>query len=136
MNNTMKVVRWEIKRNMKRKSFLIGLFLTPAMLALVLFLPSFFKGTNGSSAMGMMSSQTLAQIVHGIVAGIILLSIIYTGMMTFQSASQERKDKMAEIILSSLTPAEVMQGKIFGYFILGLIPVFVWISLALPFILW
>jgi len=57
-------------------------------------------------------------------------------MMTFQSASQERKDKMAEIILSSLTPAELMQGKIFGYFILGLIQVFVWISLSLPFILW
>src|SRR5699024_10907881 len=50
--------------------------------------------------------------------------------------SQERKDKMAEIILSSLTPAELMQGKIFGYFILGLIQVFVWISLSLPFILW
>src|SRR5699024_1977598 len=63
-------------------------------------------------------------------------SIIYTGMMTFQSASQERKDKMAEIILSSLTPAELMQGKIFGYFILGLIQVFVWMSLSLPFILW
>src|SRR5699024_12588440 len=57
-------------------------------------------------------------------------------MMTFQSASQERKDKMAEIILSSLTPAELMQGKIFGYFILGLIQVFVWISLSLPFIVW
>src|SRR5699024_10584665 len=69
-------------------------------------------------------------------AGIILLSIIYTGMMTFQSASQERKDKMAEIILSSLTPTEVMQGKIFGYFALGLIQVFVWIGLAIPFILW
>jgi len=136
MNNTMKVVRWEIKRNMKSKSFVIGLFLTPAMFALVLFLPSFFKGANGSSEMGMMSSQTLAQIVPGIFAGIILLSIIYTGMMTFQSASQERKDKMAEIILSSLTPTELMQGKIFGYFVLGLIQVFVWISLALPFILW
>src|SRR5699024_5665022 len=136
MNNTMKVVRWEIKRNMKSKSFLIGLFLTPAMFALVLFLPSFFKGTNESSEMGMMSSQTLAQIVPGIFAGIILLSIIYTGMMTFQSASQERKDKMAEIILSSLTPTELMQGKIVGYFILGLIQVFVWIGLAIPIIIW
>src|SRR5699024_3975100 len=41
-----------------------------------------------------------------------------------------------EIILSSLTPAELIQGKIFGYFILGLILVFVWISVSLPFILW
>src|SRR5699024_10642112 len=69
-------------------------------------------------------------------AGIILLSIVYTGMMTFQSASQERKDKMAEIILSSLTPNELMQGKIFGYFALGLIQVFVWMGLAVPLVIW
>ncbi|HLQ82576.1 MAG TPA: ABC transporter permease, partial [Pseudogracilibacillus sp.] len=40
------------------------------------------------------------------------------------------------IILSSLTPTELMQGKIFGYFLLGLIQVFIWIALAIPFILW
>src|SRR5690625_1637857 len=136
MRNKMKVVRWEIKRNMKSKSFVIGLFLTPAMIALFLFLPSLFNGTNEVTMNGLISSETLEQIVPGIFAGIILLSIVYTGMMTFQSASQERKDKMAEIVLSSLTPAELMQGKIFGYFVLGLIQVFVWISLSLPFILW
>lgn len=136
MQNTMKVVRWEIKRNMKSKSFVIGLFLTPAMIALFLFLPSFFKGASRSSGMGKISSETLEQFVPGIFAGIILLSIIYTGMMAFQSASQERKDKMAEIVLSSLTPTELMQGKIFGYFVLGLIQVFAWLGLSIPFILW
>lgn len=136
MHNTMKVVRWEIKRNLNSKSFVIGLFLTPAILALFFFVPSLFKEDNEPSGIGMISSQMLEQIVPGIFAGIILFSIIYTGMMTFQSASQERKDKMAEIILSSLTPTELMQGKIFGYFILGLIQVFVWIGIAIPFIVW
>lgn len=136
MHNTMKVVRWEIKRNLNSKSFVIGLFLTPAMLALFFFVPSLLKEGNEPSGLGMITSQTLEQIVPGIFAGIILLSILYTGMMTFQSASQERKDKMAEIILSSLTPTELMQGKILGYFILGLIQVFVWIGIAIPFVVW
>lgn len=136
MRNTMKVVRWEIKRNMKSKSFVIGLFLTPAMFALFLFLPILFNGSNEATMDGMIASEILERVVPGIFAGIILLSIVYTGMMTFQSASQERKDKMAEIVLSSITPAELMQGKIFGYFVLGLIQVFIWISLAIPFIIW
>ena len=32
MRNTMKVAKWEIKRNMKNKTFLIGLFLTPLLI--------------------------------------------------------------------------------------------------------
>ncbi|MDQ0351447.1 ABC-2 type transport system permease protein [Alkalibacillus filiformis] len=65
-------------------------------------------------------------------AGLVLFSIVITGMMIFQSASQEKKDKVAEIILSSVTPGELMQGKILGYFVLGLIQVGVWMLFAIP----
>ncbi|WP_368901256.1 ABC transporter permease [Oceanobacillus oncorhynchi] len=75
-------------------------------------------------------------ILPGVFAGVIMLSITFTGMAIFQSASQEKKDKIAEIILSSLTPSELMQGKIIGYFILGLIQVTVYIAVLLPFIIW
>src|SRR5690606_2740887 len=63
----------------------------------------------------------LERVVPGAFAGFIMLSIVFTGMAIFQSASQEKKDKIAEILLSSLTPADLMQGKIIGYFVLGII---------------
>src|SRR5690625_2650449 len=72
----------------------------------------------------------------GSFAGIILFSIVISGMMIFQSASQEKKDKIDEIILSSLTPNELMQGKIIGYFVLGIIQVFVWLGFAIPIVIW
>ncbi|WP_181350250.1 ABC transporter permease [Thalassobacillus sp. CUG 92003] len=75
-------------------------------------------------------------VVPGAFAGIILFSILMTGMMIFQSASQEKKEKVAEIVLSSLTPGELMQGKIIGYFGLGLTQVFVWAAVALPIAVW
>ncbi|BAC15039.1 ABC transporter permease [Oceanobacillus iheyensis] len=81
-------------------------------------------------------TDTLQQMVPGIFAGVIMLSIVFTGMAIFQSASQEKKDKIAEIILSSLTPSELMQGKIIGYFILGLIQVIVFIGIILPVAVW
>ncbi len=49
---------------------------------------------------------------------------------------RRKKDKIAEIILSSLTPSELMQGKIIGYFMLGLIQVAVFIGILLPFAIW
>lgn len=78
----------------------------------------------------------MKRVVPGIFAGIILLSIIFTGMMIFQSASQEKKDKIAEIILSSVTPNELMQGKIIGYFVLAMIQAAIILVFALGFALY
>ncbi|HLS60859.1 MAG TPA: ABC transporter permease [Virgibacillus sp.] len=82
------------------------------------------------------AADPLERIIPGAFAGIVLFSIVITGMMIFQSASQEKKDKIAEIILSSVLPSELMQGKIIGYFVIGLIQVFVWIGISLPAVLW
>ncbi|KIL53503.1 hypothetical protein KP77_04790 [Jeotgalibacillus alimentarius] len=78
----------------------------------------------------------LARIIPGAFAGLILFSIVMTGMMIFQSASQEKKEKVSEIVLSSLTPSDLMQGKIIGYFWLGMLQVGVWLLIALPFVIW
>lgn len=78
----------------------------------------------------------LKRMIPGIFAGVILFSIVMTGMMIFQSASQEKKEKVAEIILSSLTPTELMQGKIIGYFVLGITQVVTWLIVALPAMMW
>lgn len=93
-------------------------------------------GKNSEQEQAMDQEQLMQRIVPGVFAGVILLSIIFSGMMIFQSASQEKKDKIAEIILSSVTPGELMQGKIVGYFVLGLVQVLVFFAFGIPFILW
>jgi len=82
------------------------------------------------------AQDPLKRIVPGVFAGVILFSIVLTGMMIFQSASQEKKEKVAEIVLSSLTSTELMQGKIIGYFVLGITQVFVWVITIIPFMMW
>lgn len=266
MRNTMKVAKWEIKRNMKNKSFIIGLFLTPLIFLFFAIVPSLFSGSDdvpepvhvhikdelqiideiyslveenefldweihevdqegeagifdiidisenaayvsltedhlnegvipvytsedidehfmnqvgfledpirqlqldqlglSSEAMDIISKEIafvedvevdesvedeipleseedevdiLERIVPGAFAGIILFSIVISGMMIFQSASQEKKEKIAEIILSSLTPNELMQGKIVGYFVLGIVQVLIWLGFAIPIVIW
>ena len=83
-----------------------------------------------------LGGDSLERVIPGAFAGIILLSIVFSGMYIFQSASQEKKDKVAEIILSSLTPSELMQGKIIGYFGLGMIQAVVYLGFGLPIALW
>lgn len=76
------------------------------------------------------------RIIPAIFGGILLLSIVFTGMYIFQSASLEKKEKIAEIILSSITPGELMQGKIIGYFVLGIIQSAVLLVFAVPIAVW
>lgn len=82
---------------------------------------------------GVTDVDPMENLAPGIFAGIILLSIVFAGMYIFQSASQEKKDKIAEIILSSVTPDELMQGKIIGYFVLGIVQAVVFLAFALPY---
>ncbi|MCJ8010059.1 ABC transporter permease [Lederbergia wuyishanensis] len=81
-------------------------------------------------------NDPLKRVIPGAFAGIILFSIVMTGMMIFTSASQEKKEKVAEIILSSVTPGELMQGKIIGYFVLGITQVVVWLAVGMPLVAW
>src|SRR5690625_999176 len=42
MRNTWKVAKWEIKRNMKNKSFVIGLLITPLIFLFFMIVPGLF----------------------------------------------------------------------------------------------
>ncbi len=74
----------------------------------------------------------LARTIPAAFAGLILISISITGSSTFQSAIQEKKDKMAELLLSSTSPYAIMQGKVLGYFVLGLMQAALWLLVAIP----
>jgi len=68
-----------------------------------------------------------ARIVPMVFGGLILMAVFITGMMTLQSAVTEKKDRMAEILLSSVSPDSLMQGKIIGNCLLGIVQVGTWL---------
>ncbi|WP_226036891.1 ABC transporter permease [Aquibacillus saliphilus] len=102
----------------------------------ITFIEPTSEESSSEESSGGMTTKELERMVPGAFAGFIMLSIVFTGMAIFQSASDEKKNKIAEIILSSLTPAELMKGKIVGYFALGIIQTVVSIVLVLPVISW
>lgn len=71
--------------------------------------------------------------IVSVVFTILIFFLIFTsGTMLMQSALQEKRDRMAEVVLSSIRPATLMQGKIVGHFLLGLIQLGFWLALGLP----
>lgn len=82
------------------------------------------------SSLVLEDDDILRRLIPGILAGLILFSSFISGTMTYNSATQEKRDKMTEVLLSSMKPVHLMQGKIIGYFVLGLIQVMVWAIIA------
>lgn len=76
--------------------------------------------------------KTMHMVVAVVFTILIFFLIFTSGTMLMQSALQEKRDRMAEVVLSSIRPATLMQGKIVGHFILGLIQLGFWLSLGLP----
>ncbi len=67
-----------------------------------------------------------------IFGGGLFFLLITSGSMLLQSALIEKKEKMSEIILSSISAEELMAGKIIGHFILGMIQIGVWFGVGIP----
>ncbi len=62
---------------------------------------------------------------------LIYMSVIFYGQMIGRSALTERTSKTVEIMLSSVTPLELMFGKVFGKGVAGLLQYAFWIGLGL-----
>ncbi len=59
---------------------------------------------------------------------LLYFGIIMIGQMTMQSVIEEKGSKIVEVILSSISPTELMTGKILGAAITGVIQMAIWLS--------
>ena len=59
---------------------------------------------------------------------LLYFSMIMIGQMTMQSVIEEKNSKIVEVVLSSISPTELMTGKILGAAITGVIQMAIWLS--------
>ena len=80
--------------------------------------------------------ETMEMLVSTVFVVLIFFLIFTSGTMLMQSALQERQDRMAEVVLSSILPSQLMQGKILGHFLLGMIQLVFWLIIGLPLVIY
>jgi len=147
MSKTWLIIKREYLTRVRNKTFIISTFLTPLFfVGLIAAMISFFPKDMASQ-----KSVQDAQIVKdsvaknersGIAYGIgyassfmIYISILIYGTMVMRGVSEETNNRIAEIIISSVKPFQLMMGKIIGIGAVGLTQFFMWLVLAVVFIL-
>ncbi|MBT9173564.1 MAG: hypothetical protein DDT21_01965 [Syntrophomonadaceae bacterium] len=68
--------------------------------------------------------------VQGVFAAIMYLVVTTTGMLIMQSAITEKRDRLAEVLLSSVSAGTLMRGKMLGCFVPGVLQGIVWAGSA------
>lgn len=71
-------------------------------------------------------------VTAGVFAFLLFFLIISSGTMLLQSAVQEKRDRMSEVVLSSVGADTLMSGKIVGHFLLGAFQISFWLAIGLP----
>lgn len=75
---------------------------------------------------------SLAAFLVPFVFGMVLVfSAVFSGQVLMYGIIKEKRNRIVEILLSSVTSLELMLGKITGFGLLGLIQITIWISVGL-----
>lgn len=76
------------------------------------------------------SSSTVAFIASYAMGFIIYFFVFMYGAMVMRSVMEEKKNRIIEVIISSVKPSQLMAGKIIGTALVGLTQVLIWLILG------
>ncbi len=77
------------------------------------------------------SNQLLASVIGYVCGFLIYLVLLIYGMMVLRGVMEEKTNRIAEVIISSVKPFELMMGKIVGIGAVGLTQFIMWIVLII-----
>jgi ABC-2 type transport system permease protein len=62
---------------------------------------------------------------------LLMMMVVYSGQMLVRSMIEEKSSRLIEMLVSSITPDELLTGKILGLSLLGITQILIWILLGL-----
>jgi ABC-2 type transport system permease protein len=140
MNKIWLVIKREYLTRVRNKTFIISTFLTPLFFVGLIVAISYFSKDNpqnsvvADSIIDKAPKQNKEQLGLAYLAGyissfLIYLIILIYGTMVMRGVSEEKTNRIAEIIISSVKPFQLMMGKILGIGAVGLTQFIMWLLL-------
>jgi len=146
MNKTWLIIKREYITRVRNKTFIISTFLTPlffiGLIAAIMLISAKEAGKlppgvtdsiieKGSATKNEHSG--IAYVVGYTSSFLIYITILIYGTMVMRGVSEEKTNRIAEVIISSVKPFQLMMGKIIGIGAVGLTQFFMWLILVVIF---
>jgi len=124
-----RIVRWEFVHAVRSKQFLLMTVLIPGIVAVAILGASSAGAFSGSGSSGP-STPPPPFLIALFLAVILFMGSFISGVMTMYGVVREKQSRVVEIVLSSVSPFEMMTGKILGLGMAGLLQVIAWSATA------
>ncbi|MBI3660505.1 ABC transporter permease [Candidatus Acetothermia bacterium] len=155
MSAILKVARWEFLQNIKSRRFLMTTVLIPMIIFGFSSIGIWISSSDSRLPAGqtLFNRQTLERIlqsnpqdlsddeiklqqsivvtVPSLFAFVFIWSSLFSVVMVLMGVIREKQSRVVELLLSSISPNELMHGKILGFAGLGLVQVLIWVAIAL-----
>ncbi|MBI1741803.1 ABC transporter permease [Candidatus Acetothermia bacterium] len=161
MSAILKVSRWEFLQNIRSRRFLTTTVLIPLIIfgfsSIAIWLASsesaqssgqhlfdrqqleqlekLLQKTQGATpeelSQRAQAQQVITMLISSVFAFIFIYSSLFSVVMVLMGVVREKQSRVVELLLSSISPAELMYGKILGFAGLGLVQVLIWIAIGL-----
>jgi len=148
MRSSLRVARWEFVQNLKNRQFLLFTIIFPLILFGIMTLSMLLGASEIRQALsavdqeGFKPENLSIDIKAGISLGIamafaflFLFVAMFSGTLVLQDIVKEKRSRTVEILLSSISPVELMTGKILGFGLLGLVQAAIWVLVGLTILL-
>jgi ABC-2 type transport system permease protein len=145
MNKTWLIIKREYITRVRNRTFIISTFLTPlffvGLIAAIVLLwpkdqviPSTINDAETiKESIARNERSGIAYGVGYISSFLIYITILIYGTMVMRGVSEEKTNRIAEIIISSVKPFQLMMGKIIGIGAVGLTQFLMWMVLVVIF---
>ena len=121
-----KVIRWEFRKAVMNKGFVIMTVLLPALIGLVILVSSLVERITSAGG----SPNPPPFLIAVFLALLLFFGAFIFGVMVFYGVLKEKGRRVVELMLSSVSAKGLMAGKIIGLGLAGLIQVTVWAVIA------
>lgn len=146
MNKTWLITKREYLTRVRSRTFVLSTILTPIFFAALIFAISYLTvknvdGTPPGIPGNILENQptnddgpkSIAYAIGYASSFAIYIIILIYGMMVMRGVAEEKTNRVAEVIISSVRPFQLMMGKIVGIGAVGLTQFLIWIMLLLIF---
>lgn len=145
MNKIWLIIKREYLVRVRSRTFIVSTFLTPLFFVGLIAAISYFTANapdKGAAITDTLLEKPSAQekeklgiayLTGYISSFLIYITILIYGTMVMRGVSEEKTNRIAEIIISSVKPFQLMMGKILGIGAVGLTQFIMWLILIMIF---
>jgi ABC-2 type transport system permease protein len=144
MNKTWLIIKREYLSRVRNRTFIISTFLTPllfaGMITAIIYISANNRDKDEETEVVVKKSthpkKEHSAVAYGIGYGggfLIYITLFIYGSMVMRGVMEEKTNRIAEVIVSSVKPFQLMIGKIVGIGAVGLTQFFMWVILVIIF---